>query len=175
MMARLFGSPLLGSRLDGATDADRSIAHAEVSPTRMTIAIVDDPKTRARAAQVVTRLAALAVDDELSVVYGFNAGVSSLVTRLRERLPRYTVVALHVPPGGLGRDADLLDELVETGCLPVVVTPAEAVARIAAELRNRLRADRVVRLTGTHTGEPQMRLLWQRRLGARSIRVHCAA
>src|SRR4051794_33694175 len=131
-MARLFGSPLLGSPYERAVDAGYSIGPGETSPTRITIAIVDEPKTRSHATEVVTRLAALAVDDELSVIYGSNSGVSSLLTRLRERLPRYTVVALHVAAGGLGRDADLLDELVETGSLPVVVTPIEAVSHIAA-------------------------------------------
>ena len=170
-MARLFGSPLLGSPNERTAAAGRTLVHSEASPTRTTIAIVDEPKTRSRTAELVTRLAALAVDDELTVIHGSNAGVSSLVTRLRERLPRHTVVALHVLPGGLRRDADLIDELVDTGCLPFVVTPAETVSYVAAELRNRLRADRVVRIAA----DLDMRLLWQRRNGARSIRVHCAA
>ena len=174
-MARLFGSPLLGSPNERTATAGRALVHSEVSPTRMTIAIVDEPKTRSRTAELVTRLAALAVDDELSVIHGSNAGVSSLVTRLRERLPRYTVVALHVLPSGLRRDADLIDELVDTGCLPFIVTPAETVTYVAAELRNRLRADRVVRIAANHAGDLDMELLWQRRHGARSIRVHCAA
>jgi hypothetical protein len=143
---------------------------SEVSPTMMTIATVDELGTRWGAIDAAaTRLAQLAVTDELVVVYGsqehqYGTGVEPLVVKLRDELPRHTVVVLYatVPSGvclpaepvskhngSLRRAAGLLDELLELGSLPIVVTEAAMVADVAGELYHRLRADRMVKVTAT--------------------------
>src|SRR5437762_4160467 len=117
----------MSRRPDGPPEAESAVT---------TIALVGETKTPWGTAAVAACLAELAVTDELVVVYGSEAhgseangsgpGVHTLVAELRGHLPRYTIAALYLAPydGALGRDADLLTELVETGVLPVVVTPA---------------------------------------------------
>ena len=74
----------------------------EPSPTAMTVAVVDESDTRLGAAAVVARLAELASTDELVVVYGSDEparprlSANVLVTGLRDRLPRHSVVAVRV-------------------------------------------------------------------------------
>jgi hypothetical protein len=141
---------------------DRSDGEPDISPAVMTVAMVgesgdhwDELDPAVRAAEVAARLAGLAVNDELVVVYGADdrdsgPGVQTVVAELRRVLTRHTVVVLFVTPfdGPGRRDTILLDELLELGSLPIVVTPPGAVACVAAELHHRLRADRVLRLVG---------------------------
>jgi len=125
------------------------------SPTAMTIAIVGELATRHGTADMVAQLAGLACADELVVVYGCDeyrpgADVHAIVMGLRQQLPRHTVVVLYADPHNrpLRREAGLLDELLELGSLPIVVTPPTAVLNAAAELYHHLRADRVVEVLG---------------------------
>jgi len=146
-------------------DADRPDLPPEVSTTAMTIAMVDEPETQRGAADVVARLATLAVADELVVVYGSHECHSTLsmqrvVAGLRRMLPRHTVVILYAATrDGLPlRDTALLDELLELGCLPIVVAPTAAVAQVAAQLDHHLRADRML----TFAAKPVSRAAYTR-------------
>lgn len=126
--------------------------------TVMTIVIVDDREARQDAA-VVTRLAELAVNDELIVVCGSNGRQSGpdapIVTGgLRNLLPRHDVVALHIAPhtGAVRRDAALVGDLLEIGSLPVVVTPTADIREVAERLSNELGADRILKVSCTTGG-----------------------
>jgi hypothetical protein len=121
----------------------------------MTIALVGETQARRGAAGVLDHLAELAVSDEMVVVFGSDdhpsgSGVQPVVAGLRHLLPRHTVVVLYAGPHDrpLWREATLLDELLEFGVLPVVVTPVAAVPDVAAELAHHLRADRILRVAG---------------------------
>jgi hypothetical protein len=126
---------------------------ARIGPTAMTIAMVGESASRCGTSDTVVNLAKLAVTDELVVVYGTDEqrsrfGVQPIVAHLRDTLPRHTVVVLYAAPhnGSLRREAALLDELLELGCLPIVVAPIASVLDVAAELHHLLRADRVLEL-----------------------------
>jgi NNP family nitrate/nitrite transporter-like MFS transporter len=123
----------------------------EPGPTAMTIAVVGEPDTRWGAPAVVARLAELAVNDELLVVYGADGRRSrvsgpTMATGLRDRLPRHRVVAVDVgrSEADLGREALLLGEYVDAGTLAIAVTPAAGMRSVAADLSIYLQADRVV-------------------------------
>jgi NNP family nitrate/nitrite transporter-like MFS transporter len=127
------------------------------SPTAMTVAVVAGSDTQWGAAAVVARLAELAASDELVVIYGsdewvrprFKANV--LVTGLRDRLPRHSVVSVRVGlhTGALGRLAALLGEFVEAGTIAVAVTPTADMHGVASDLSGYLKADRVVMVSYT--------------------------
>jgi len=122
----------------------------EIGPVRMTIAVVDEPDTAHGAAHVAARLAGLAAMDELVVVYGADGQPAlrppPVLTGLRRLLPRHTVVVLQTAPRDVvrTREALLLDELLDLGTLPVVVTSAAAGPAVAVALHRHLRADRVL-------------------------------
>jgi hypothetical protein len=130
---------------------------AEPGPTVLTIAVVDGSDTRLGAAAVVARLAELATNDELVVVYGDDAetpsrdGAHALAAGLRDRLPRHSVVTVRVAQDvqTLGRDALLLAEYVEAGTLAVAVTPAADMRTVASDLALYLHADRVLTVSYT--------------------------
>jgi NNP family nitrate/nitrite transporter-like MFS transporter len=142
----------------------------EPGPTAMTVAVVGGSDTRLGAAAVVARLAELAASDELVVVYGsdeparprFSANV--LVTGLRARLPRHSVVAVRValPAGAPGRLAALLDEFVEAGTVPIAVTPTMDLRGVAAQLSSYLRADRVLMVSYTLAQGADLHEIWHR-------------
>ncbi|OLB81365.1 MAG: hypothetical protein AUI14_03625 [Actinobacteria bacterium 13_2_20CM_2_71_6] len=142
----------------------------EPSPTAMTVAVVGESDTRWGAAAVVARLAELAVRDELVVVYGSddaarprrNANV--LVTGLRDRLPRHSVVAVRVGlhTGSLGRHAALFGEFVESGAVAIAVTPTVDVRGVAAELSSYLQADRVLKVSYTLAAGADLHEVWDR-------------
>ncbi|MFG1610804.1 MFS transporter [Actinoplanes sp. NPDC049265] len=126
----------------------------EPGPTAMTIAVVGETDTRWGGAAVVARLAELAANDELVVVYGadgLRTRVSGRVMAngLRDRLPRHRVVA--VPVGrdvaDLGREALVLGEFVDAGMLAIAVTPAAEMRSVAADLSIYLQADRVLEVS----------------------------
>jgi hypothetical protein len=134
-------------------------AYPEPGPATLTVAVVGESETRWGAGPVVARLAELAVNDELVVVYGprGRSGTShlALVDGLRERLPRHHVVGMRAGQhgAGLGRgEALLLDEFLDNGSLPVVVTPPSALYDVTAEVSSCLRADRVLRVYRTADG-----------------------
>ena len=121
---------------------------------------------------VVARLAGLAAEDELLIVFGaerrYQPGRCPVVTALCDHLPRHQVVGLYVAEScaGLGRhDSELVAQLIDDGSLPVVVTPAFSMHSVAAALANRLRADRVVRLARTINGV-ELHPVWRRAAAA---------
>jgi hypothetical protein len=123
----------------------------EINTVRMTIAVVDEPATALGAAYVAASLAGLAVTDELVVVYGSDGRQPALspppvMMGLRRLLPRHTVLILQTAPRAFVRTHEfmLLDELLDLGVLPIVVSAPAAMPEIAAELRRHLRADRVL-------------------------------
>jgi hypothetical protein len=160
-------------------DTGRSDFHPDVSPTAMTIVIVGESETRQGVAAVVAGLAGLAVNDELLVIFGADEcrpadecqpgpDGNAVVSGLRGRLPRYNVVALHVTPhiGALEREAAVLDEFLEIGSLPVVLTQASAVRDIAAELSSYLGADRILSVSYNQTSGTEMHPVWYDRAAA---------
>ncbi len=141
----------------------------EPSPTAMTVAVVGESDTRWGAAAVVARLAELAARDELVVVYGSDEptrprpGTNVLVTGLRDRLPRHRIVAVPVGhTGSLGRHAALFGEFVESGAVPIAVTPTEDLRDVAAELSTYLRADRVLMVSYTRAAGADLHEIWDR-------------
>jgi hypothetical protein len=132
---------------------------ATTATTALTIVLVDGSQLRQDSAALVAQLAGLAVDDEVVVVYGASQaaptrGTEALVLGLRDRLPRYHVVALYVSltTESLWGNAAMVDELMELGNLPVVVTVSEAAGEVAAELATYLRADRTLAVLCTPSG-----------------------
>jgi len=147
-------------------------APPEASPTAMTVAVVSESETWGTVDAVVSRLAQLAATDELLVVHGAEARTTlvqhPVVAGLRNQLPRHDVVTLHVgyDHGVLGREtAALLEQLLEVGSLPVVITPAVAVVDAAAEISSCLRADRVLRVSSTTSGI-DLDQVWRRHVTA---------
>ncbi|MEV6494292.1 MFS transporter [Actinoplanes sp. NPDC051633] len=125
-------------------------------PTTMTIALVGEPDTRLGGPAVVARLAELATNDELLVVYGAaegesRVGAGAMAAGLRGRLPRHSVVAVPVGQDSaeLGQDALMLSEYVDAGTLAIAVTPAAGMRDVAADLSIYLQADRVVMMSFT--------------------------
>ncbi|GAA4707542.1 hypothetical protein Prum_078670 [Phytohabitans rumicis] len=118
----------------------------------MTIAVAGEPRTGPDAATLVARLAELAVNDELLVVFGSadrRPGVDAyaVLAGLRDCLPRHDLVVIHLRPSAdvmEWRDGALLDELMECGALPIVITSARAAPEIAIRLSDLLHADRIL-------------------------------
>jgi hypothetical protein len=144
-----------GSRPDGAA---------------VTVAVVGEAETGWNTDAVVSRLAELAVNDELLVVYGSGSrhhpgpGHRAVMAGLRGRLPRHHVIALHVrhSDSGLRPDAvAALESLLEIGSLPVVITSAAAMHDVTAEVSSYLRADRVMRASCTVSGA-DLYQVWRR-------------
>jgi hypothetical protein len=129
-----------------------TVKPAETARSTVTVAAVHDWDAEHDAAAVTHRLADLAVDDELLVVFGADRHARpahwAMLAGLRTRLPRHDVVAVAVRPD-LAR---LLVRLLEAGSLPVVLTEADAMHDLTAELASLVRADRVVRVFRTSTG-----------------------
>jgi hypothetical protein len=164
--------PGLNIALEPAPDRDV----AEFGSTTMTIALVGETSVRRGGSRVVECIAKLATTDELLVICGsdgveYGPGVRCLVAGLRGMLPRHTIIALDIAshrwlPKG---NADLLDELMEVGSLPVLVAPATSVLDAAAELYNHLRADQVVRVMYTRTEGACLRQVWHREAVANEL------
>jgi hypothetical protein len=148
----------------------------EPSATATTVAIVDESDIRLDAPAVVARLAELAVSDELVVVHGSDRpartrrGADVLVTGLRNRLPRHSVVAVRAAqrPGALGRLATVVGELVEDGTVAIAITPPAEMRGLAAHLASHLRADRVLVMSYTLAEGAELHEAWNRRSAARS-------
>jgi MFS transporter, NNP family, nitrate/nitrite transporter len=143
----------------------------EPSPTAMTVALVGASDTRLGAAAVVSRLAELAASDELVVVYGSDEPVSPqpnanvLVTGLRDRLPRHSVMTVNVDPrtGALRRLAAPLGEAVDAGTVAIAVTPTADLGGVVAELSSYLHADRVLKVSYTLAAGADLHEIWKRR------------
>jgi hypothetical protein len=136
----------------------------------VTVAVVGEAETGWNTDAVVSRLAELAVNDELLVVYGSGTrlhpgpGHRAVMAGLRGRLPRHHVIALHVRhcDSGLRPDAvAALENLLENGSLPVVITSAAAMHDVTAEVSSYLRADRVMRASCTVSGA-DLHQVWRR-------------
>jgi NNP family nitrate/nitrite transporter-like MFS transporter len=142
----------------------------EPSPTAMTVAVVGESDTQLGAAAVVARLAELAASDELVVVYGSDGparprlSANVLVTGLRDRLPRHSVVGVRVAlhTGALERLAALLGEFVEAGTVAIAVTPTADLRGVAAELSSYLQADRVLMVSYTLAAGADLHEVWNR-------------
>jgi hypothetical protein len=129
------------------------------SEAALTVVVVGGLENRRAAAVAVARIAKLAVEDELLVVCGSNRRwpgliVNLMVGGLRDHLPRHDVVALHVTPrvGTHARELALVEDFLEIGSLPIVVTPTVAVNDVADEFAGRLGADRVLSVSCTTSG-----------------------
>ncbi|MEV6846320.1 hypothetical protein [Actinoplanes sp. NPDC051411] len=111
-------------------------------------------------AAVAIRLAEVAVDDELLVVFGAERGAGkhrAMLAGLRTRLPRHDVVAVAARPDLARRLGFLLD----AGSVPVVLTEVGAMRDLTAELACVVRADRVVRVFRT-PGGADLYPVWKR-------------
>jgi hypothetical protein len=133
----------------------------------VTVAAVREDDAAWHPARVVECLAERAVDDELLVVFGSSSRAlqETLLARLRHRLPRREVVAVSVRHrhGELLRNAATVEGLLDAGRLPVVVTPADAMHDVTAEIASYLRADRVLRLLQQATAGAEFFPVWHRR------------
>jgi NNP family nitrate/nitrite transporter-like MFS transporter len=140
-------------------------------PTAMTVAVVAEADTRWGAAAVVARLAELAINDELVVVYGCDApprpepGPNILVTGLRHRLPRHSVKGLRLarPVSTPEALAELFGDLVDAGAIAVAITPTAVQSGLAAEVSSYLHADRVLKVTYTLAAGADLHEVWTRR------------
>jgi hypothetical protein len=132
----------------------------------MTIAVLREQEAELDAA--VARLAALAVADELLVIFGSTScpqhGQHAVIAGLRDHLPRHDVVAVHVRHRGadMRLHAATLDQLMDGGSLPVVVTAPAAMHDVTAEISSYVRADRILRVFRTTTGADLFQV-WRRR------------
>lgn len=117
----------------------------------VTVAAVRESDIYWQPEPVVSHLAALATEDELLVVFGSNgrAVQHAMVAGLRRLLPAHEVTPVYVRHrhGQLLRDAATVERLLDTGGVPVVVTPANVLREVIAEITSYLRADRVLRTT----------------------------
>lgn len=133
----------------------------------VTVAAVREGDAAWHPERVLKRLAEQAADDELLVIFGSNGRAlhNAVVAELRHRLPQREVVTVAVRHrhGQLLRDAANVEGLLDAGRLPVVVTPANAMHDVTAEIASYLRADRVLRLLQTSAGA-DFREVWHRRL-----------
>jgi len=126
------------------------------SDATTTVAVLRDHDAGTDA--VVGLLAELAVDDELLVVCGWASGArrgqDTVVTGLRGRLPRHDVVALRVGGPGMEthRQAVAVEQALDAGSLPVVITAPGVLHRVTAEISSLVRADRVLQVSRTATG-----------------------
>jgi hypothetical protein len=122
----------------------------DTASAMVTVAAVHDWDAGGDAGAVAAKLAQLAVDDELLVVYGADRPGADrrMLAGLRTRLPRHDVVAVSARPDLARR----LGALLEIGSLPVVLTGADGMHDLTAELAGAVRADRVVRIFCTPTG-----------------------
>ncbi|MFD0517923.1 hypothetical protein [Paractinoplanes durhamensis] len=131
----------------------------------VTVAAVREADTGWHPEQVVARLAEVAADDELLVVYGSNGRTvqNPMVSELRTLLPRREVVPMRVRHrhGHLLRDAATVEQLLDAGRLPVVVTPVATMHDVTAEIASYLRADRVLRVLRTDDGA-DLYQVWRR-------------
>jgi len=141
----------------------------------MTVAMVGQSDAGRDPGPVITRLAELAVDDELLVVYvsepPLRPNHRAMLDGLRGRLPRHDVVEMHVSR----HDAETrrtaaatLERYLDAGSLPVVVTPALEVRDLTAEISSYLHADRVLRVSRTTAGA-ELHQVWRRREPAVSV------
>jgi hypothetical protein len=174
------GAPIEHRRVERRPEPGPSRYLPGITATAMTIVIVDEWEARWDATAVVTRLAELAVNDELVVVCGSSGHRSGphapIVTAgLRDRLPRHDVVGLHIAAhaGALGRGAALVGEFLEIGSLPIVVTPTAVVGEVAERLSGHLGADRILKVSCT-TGGADLYHVWSRPVVA-STRPACLA
>ena len=133
------------------------------SPTILTVVVVAESDTQLGAAAIVSRLAELAVTDELVAVYGAKEP-DFLLIGLRERLTRHSVVAVRFAPeaGALGRLASLLDEFVESGTVTIAMTPTADLRSVAAELASYLKADRVLMASFSAAAGAHLHEVWTR-------------
>jgi hypothetical protein len=142
----------------------------EPGPVATTVAVVGGSPERFGLPALVARLAELAVSDELIVVYGSDEPLHHrrhahvLVAGLRNRLPRYRIVAVRTVPrsGTIGHVTAVLGELVETGAVTIAVTPTAQLPAVTAELSHSLRADRVLRLSYTLASGAGLQEVWSR-------------
>ena len=155
-------------RATGQWDAgpvpDRPAVDEQDQPV-VTVALVAESETGWNTDAVVLRLAQLAVNDELLVVYGRTGpGQLAVMAGMRGRLPRHHIVQVDVRNRAEVRreTGTVLEQLVEEGSVPVVITSAAAMHGISAEISSRLDADRVVRVFRTPTGA-DLQQVWQRR------------
>jgi hypothetical protein len=131
----------------------------------VTVAIVGDAETGWNTDAVVLRLAELAVNDELVVVYGrARSQHHAVVAGLRGRLPRHDIVDVHIRSQAEVRQnaGATLMRLLEDGSLPVVVTTMAAIDEVTAEIAGSLEADRVMRVFRTTAGA-DLYQVWHRR------------
>src|SRR5688572_24541263 len=147
----------------GGWEAETWDCPADEGPSPITIAMVGESADDPPGAAAVSRLAELAVTDELIVVCGSDQPETSgqrVGAALRRLLPRLTVVPLSVaPPHGPNRcDTALVDGLLNDGSLPVVLAPAGLAPKVATALFRHLRADRMLDVSGPRRASPEPRL-----------------
>jgi hypothetical protein len=134
---------------------------AQVRST-VTVAELGEHDVAGHRGHLMTRLAGLAADDGLLVVFGSDGRTDphGLVAELRRRLPRHDVVAVAVQHGRerLLRYAAAVERLLDGGGVPVVITPAAVLHEVTAGIASYLRADRVLRTAGG----ADLRLVWRR-------------
>jgi MFS transporter, NNP family, nitrate/nitrite transporter len=147
---------------------------AEPTETAMTVTVVGGADTRLDAAAVVTRLAELATNDELVVVYGADdvdtleespgRRTNVLVAGLRYRLPRHSVVAVDIRRQAWCRPllGTTLTEFVEAGTVAIAVIPMSDLRGTAAELSSYLGADRVMTMSYSLTQGARLHEVWRR-------------
>jgi len=141
----------------------------------MTVAMVNQYDAGRDPEPVVSRLAELAVDDELLVVYVSEPPSRpehhAMLEGLRDRLPRHDVVEMFVSQHNAEMRrtaAKTLERFLDAGSLPVVVTPARQVRDLTAEISIYLHADRVLRVSCTEAGA-ELHQVWRRREPAVSV------
>jgi MFS family permease len=143
----------------------------EPSPTATTVAVVAGPDVHLGATvAVVGRLAELATNDELVVVYGADEPPrphrtgNVLLEGLRYRLPRHEVVAVPVAADDALRLVSPLSAFLEAGTVPIAVTPTAHARDVAAQVCSYLHADRLLMVRYTTAIGAGLDEVWRRDL-----------
>ena len=132
----------------------------------VTVAAVREQDAAEHPEWVAERLAEVAAGEALLVVLGFDGRAlrATVEDGLCRRLPRRDVVTVPVGhvDGRLLHDAATVEELLDAGRLPLVVTGAGAMLDVTAAIASYLRADRVLRVLPGAVGA-DLCPVWQRR------------
>jgi hypothetical protein len=148
-------------------DAERHTEDPAGDHTRgtLTVAAVREGDAGRHPESLVSRLAEIAAEDDLLVIFGAagRSATQRMVARLREQVPWQDVVAMPVRHrhAELLRDAATVERLLDVGVLPVVISPPIPINEVTAEIASYLRADRVLRVLGAGPAADLCRV-WQR-------------
>ena len=134
-------------------------AQEAVSRSPITVAVVREQEIGDDRGPVLSRLAAMAEDEQAELLV--MTGQQAVLSGLRDRLATDHVAEVRIRAGEdeFRKGALVVERLLALGRLPVIVAPMPMLHRLAAEIASYLHADRVL-----STGHgPELCEVWSRR------------